>query len=1093
MTRQRSDRGRPPAASTHDVFLSYNSRDSEAARQLHALLAGRGLKVWFDQNEILPGDLWLEKLDQGLLGSPSVVFLLGAHGWGPWAREEMLAAFNRPELRLIPVFLPGAPKAPDLPLFLRSRRWVDLRSGISGEPLELLVRSLLASAPAVLSPRLAAYRDWAVERFRGLDLLGLGHGDVQLPFSEVYVPLRLEARRAFPLASGGKEDYRLRDLEQRDLGLDEVIPRMVAAGCRGAVLFGHAGSGKTTALRKVHHLCLADGAAGSLGLPEGTLPVLVRLRALAAADVDLPPGELLGRYLAAESEGRVEAAAGTELWERGRLLLLLDGLDEVADEMLRAALCRRVEHWLEEASGRAVRAWISCRFTGWSRRVELGAGFLPLAVQPFDAGQCRRLVERWFAAAPAAGFPARDSEAARDRLLAALEGADYARQRLKELVGSPLLLTLLCVVVLRGRDMPKQRAAFYHECLQVLLGSWRSHRGYQSAGGQPGPPPLGVDEALTVLGALAWAIHSKPDRRDLGRQELLYHLELALAPRRQAESADGVAEWLLREVGVLADFGAGYGFQHWGIQEYLVALHLAAHGEALLGELSARFGEEGWREAPLLLVGMPRHRLFAPFLERLLAGRALFDHTDLVRDCLDEAAEPDLAPFLALLAEGVEAARQAAVLRLLLGRSDPDLLEKARALRDRTTAHEEVRLLAAEVVSRGERPRGELLAVLYTAGEAAAALGLVGALERQGVRARGLAAGSEGWEEILPAAWALLIQVRPGGPPPWAERDAEFGLRRFAGRGKPVVRVGLPGRGRPPAEPEGLAWTARVELSEQWPTAWPILQSALLPALPRSAPPSGPRKAAPAAGAGWVEETTGIRFLAIPGGRFQMGGTVHDDEKPPHWVRVSPFWLGETPVTNRQYGVYLQAAGPEEPPRWRDRRFSNPEQPVVGVSWEDAVAFCRWLSDVTGRRIDLPSEAQWEFAARGEKGREYPWGNQKPEKTRACFDFGIERGQPAPVGSFPAGKGPFRTLDQAGNVWEWCLDAWNAEAYQQREQGEEPVDPVVLVDHAERRALRGGSWRSSAGDLRSAVRDWYPAGHRGGDFGFRVAAAPAST
>jgi serine/threonine-protein kinase len=222
-----------------------------------------------------------------------------------------------------------------------------------------------------------------------------------------------------------------------------------------------------------------------------------------------------------------------------------------------------------------------------------------------------------------------------------------------------------------------------------------------------------------------------------------------------------------------------------------------------------------------------------------------------------------------------------------------------------------------------------------------------------------------------------------------------------------------------------------------------------------------------------------------------MGGTRYSDEQPVHWVRVSSFWLGETPVTNRQYAAYLERAQAKEPQYWRDRRFSAPEQPVVGVSWEEASAFCAWLSAAGEVRFDLPTEAQWEFAARGTDGREYPWGNQQPDATRACFGLDLEKGQPAPVGSFPEGKGPFGTLDQAGGVWEWCLDGWDAEAYRKRAaQGGEPVDPLVVPTAEEKaRVVRGGGWIVPAEALRAAyrVRGW--AWGRSGDVGFRVAAA----
>jgi formylglycine-generating enzyme required for sulfatase activity len=213
--------------------------------------------------------------------------------------------------------------------------------------------------------------------------------------------------------------------------------------------------------------------------------------------------------------------------------------------------------------------------------------------------------------------------------------------------------------------------------------------------------------------------------------------------------------------------------------------------------------------------------------------------------------------------------------------------------------------------------------------------------------------------------------------------------------------------------------------------------------------------------------------------------------EPVHRVCITPFWLGETPVTNAQYAVYLERTGAAEPPYWRDRRFSSPDQPVVGVSWEDAQAFCQWLGETWSRQVMLPSEAQWEFAARGPEGRKYPWGDEPPDATRACFGLDFEKGQPAAVGSFPAGKGPFGTLDQAGNVWEWCRDAWDEKDYARRTRSAgETVAPVMKGDEGSTRVLRGGGWVYPSGNLRAAFRSWLPARYRYDFIGFRVAVAP---
>ncbi len=247
----------------------------------------------------------------------------------------------------------------------------------------------------------------------------------------------------------------------------------------------------------------------------------------------------------------------------------------------------------------------------------------------------------------------------------------------------------------------------------------------------------------------------------------------------------------------------------------------------------------------------------------------------------------------------------------------------------------------------------------------------------------------------------------------------------------------------------------------------------------------------------FVEPATEMRFLWVPGGTFMMGAEdLWDACGPPHKVRVSPFWLAETPVTNRQYEQFMKARpGSEEPRYWRDRQYNQAEQPVVGVSWLEAAAFCEWLAEVSGRRMILPTEAQWEFAARSEDGRRYPWGNEEPDKTRAHYEFATDAA--LPVGSRPAGRGPYGHLDLAGNVWEWCRDAWDEEAYRRRTGASPTLDPYnELPDQTPlnevQRACRGGAVYGGARSLRAACRDRRGALGRYQVLGFRVAALPAS-
>ncbi len=209
--------------------------------------------------------------------------------------------------------------------------------------------------------------------------------------------------------------------------------------------------------------------------------------------------------------------------------------------------------------------------------------------------------------------------------------------------------------------------------------------------------------------------------------------------------------------------------------------------------------------------------------------------------------------------------------------------------------------------------------------------------------------------------------------------------------------------------------------------------------------------------------------------------TGRDDEQPEHRVWVDAFEMAVWQVRNRDWAVFMKAAGHPAPPFWNDLNFAHPDHPVVAVNWIEAAKYCEWLRGLTGRRYRLPTEAEWERAARGgREGALYPWGDEPPESRREYIErWGGEVAGPLPVGR--SDPNPFGVFDLCENVHEWCSD-WYDKAYYARPQDRNPRGPA----EGTRRASRGGSWRHHVKVSRCAGRSSIPPTFQYADYGFRV-------
>lgn len=235
-----------------------------------------------------------------------------------------------------------------------------------------------------------------------------------------------------------------------------------------------------------------------------------------------------------------------------------------------------------------------------------------------------------------------------------------------------------------------------------------------------------------------------------------------------------------------------------------------------------------------------------------------------------------------------------------------------------------------------------------------------------------------------------------------------------------------------------------------------------------------------------------MSFRLVPGGVFLMGSTEDEEghcpnEEPAHTETIESIFMGKFPVTVEEYAEFITRARYPKPHRWTEQR-QGPRRPVVYVSWNDAVAFCAWMSRQSGHRFRLPTEAEWERAARGELDAAlYPWGNDPPE-GRAVFSRGIRmdssQWDTVDAALQEVGLGPangFQLHDMAGLVAEWCQDV-----YREYPKGPDESGPLGVVFGGGHRVLRGGSWLMPAASVRCAARHFLGEGSRCPDYSFRV-------
>jgi len=282
-------------------------------------------------------------------------------------------------------------------------------------------------------------------------------------------------------------------------------------------------------------------------------------------------------------------------------------------------------------------------------------------------------------------------------------------------------------------------------------------------------------------------------------------------------------------------------------------------------------------------------------------------------------------------------------------------------------------------------------------------------------------------------------------------------------------------------------------------TAPPLPSPAPSPT-PSTVPTAEPLPTGPPVGASpgqtWRRPADGTTMVYVPAGEFEMGSNdpYYNNEHPPHRVGLDAFWLDQTEVTNGQYQACEQAGAckpPDSESSFTRSLYYDQEAyeefPVVHVNWYRAVAYCQWVG---GR---LPTEEEWEYAARGPESRWFPWGDAPdPARLNYCdarcplphADPSGDDGyaDTAPVGSYPAGASWCGALDLVGNVWEWV---WDWYGFYPAEE-----NPDWLAPEMQNRVIRGGAWDTNADHARCTFRNWYNPTESHDSIGFRCAVSP---
>ncbi len=921
-----------------------------------------------------------------------------------------------------------------------------------------------ASAPLLRMRYDKTYRKTLADNLQKLQSANIIASRNEVRLDKVYVPVGLSeelygSERASSADLIQWDDDRRRRQAERAIEPWEAIQRF-----NRLVVLGEPGAGKTTYLCHLAFLC-----ARKERLPD-YLPLFLRLRDLAGMS------SLEDALLAGLAQRRFPNAANylRRQLASGRCLILLDGLDEVESVDEHRRVVELVQtfadlqvHQAANDPRRGNILVVSSRTYSYQNGPQL-TNFTKTMVLDFSDEAIERFIHNWFGTGKTSPLA--------PELIGLLNG----NRRFKELARNPLLLLLIVDHYERDRNLPDVRADLYDNCIHTRIIRWGALRGTHQG-------RFGERDKRRLLRELALDIYREQWSDLLKRERLLDWVGRFAEGLRLPDQTtpEGLLDEVVRTSGLLQERAIGiYGFSHQTLQEYFAAdgvFHLGAEaGAALLGE---HLAEARWQEVIYLYSGLAEN---AEPLLRLIVGKAETRGKAAwlqAGRCLAEGAKNVSAKTCRRTADGlITLLRQTEASDEALTPGESEQAVEWLAAFTPETLPSYVRQLLASGATHEALLAGRLLSELPAADESklrSEASQRLASLAATGDQVQRRAAASA-LGRIAAAEPETLRTLRANlrDPDPAARAEAARALGRLGAADDETVAALLR---LYPADPADAARHAALE--------------ALL-ALGRYAD---------------------VGMVLVPAGEFLMGSAdddrdAEDREKPQHRVYLPAYALDRTPVTNAQYRRFIEAGGyanptywkeasaagrwkdgayldyyqdnkPQIEPRyWKDANFNGDQQPVVGVTWYEALAYARWA----GKR--LPTEAEWEKAASWEVGdsetrrqgdtgtrragdqgrkRRYPWGDEWDAKRCNTEESGIKK--TTPVGTYsPAGDSPYGAADMAGNVFEWCSSAHKSYPYDPNDGREDLGGGNEVI-----RISRGGSWYTDRKWVRGACRNWH--------------------